>query len=359
MANGNFEAELAKFAGPGISVRQEDLSRLTQEKIVQVKVSVGRQTGKISLPVKQVGMNLDMLGDDAKAFYADRMAGSTIQFIPSEYNKKLETLEARLRNTVKSMAILDNYVPAVAFPSLKARFAQIETDYLAARDGILALWDAFTAEFRDGITEMMKGFTLSPNEQVAFKDALMKAVPKKQEYADSFYMKLEVTVFPAYAAPEGLDSSLVAAIDESTRNNLYGFALQAIETSIGNAFALTCRFWDAFSKQSYVSGRTVDSMTRLVSDLGYKNVFQNELLTSLRGKLDKVVREQDALERQELVEEVLLDIWEYAAEHGIQLDTSCLPQAATGNEAKLTPKDLDQEVRIRASARKQQIKLDV
>lgn len=368
--------KLQELLGDGLSVEQGALANLTQRKVIGVSVHVGRHTGKVSLPVKQVGMKLDLLEKEAKSFYQERMSGSDIKFIPPDDLRAFDTIEARLRNCVKQMALVGcsedksggqnkgkkqtiYYIPAEAHGPLKVKAAQIISEYNARRDKVLGEWDDLEKAFIEGVDEMLKGFSLLPAEHAKLKDSLIKSMPKKHEYAQSFYMVIEPTAFPAYAAPEGLDSALASAIDTTTRNNLYTFALQAIEQSIGSAFVQVCKFWDAFSRQSFVSGRTIDSMVRLVCDLGYKNVFQNELLTVLRGKLDRIVKEENPIDRQEMVEDALLDIWEYAQKTGIQLDTSCLPQASTGSDVKLTPADLDQEVKSRALAMQSQMKIEL
>lgn len=117
-------------------------------------------------------------------------------------------------------------------------------------------------------------------------------------------------------------------------------ALAAIETTIGQGFSLLGKAAKTYEAQEKVMGKTLNAMARFSSDLAWKNVFQNPLLTSLGKKMKTIVDADKAEDKATLVEEALVDIWAYSKEQNIVLDASATPFGGDGLDIMLHAREL-------------------
>ncbi len=339
------------FAGlvdPDIAVSVSDVAKTATENVVKAKCAVGRCSCVYGLPSK-IGFKADTLGEKEKTFFAGNVTGGKVAFLPPEVGKHLQRLEDKARNLVRNAAVCEDYIPVASYEPLCNAFAEVKAQYLAERDNVLAMWDALVADYKDGVKALLASATgLTPSEEVALYSALVSALPTKEVYAKSFYMKLSITAFPAIDPPEGLDQSLAAAVADGAKNELYSFALQAIETLVGKAWAMLCSAAHGYIKEERVHTRTLTGLANASVELGVKNVFGNELVSKLKTKLDVISREADEDVREEAVEDAILDVWEYAKDTGISLSMK---------ESPWTAKDLDTMLSNRSWFQKNQMKV--
>lgn len=317
--------QLGQMIDPSITVNEKEFARYTMANVFCATPHIGRDRGTYSLP-KNLGLKTEDFDEKSSAFFAGHVTGGHVSFIPDEAERRLDTLEAQLRNAVKSAAICDSYIPVASYEALCKRFAETKAAYLAERDRLIDDWDSLVDDFKDGVAKIIASAVgLTPDQQGRLYDSLVRAVPTKERFRSSFYMSLDITAFPAEQPPEGLDEALTAAIASGTQNQLYGFALQAIEACVGKAWSILSSAATGYINDARVHPRTMTSIATTSVELGVKNVFNNRLLTELKYKLDRIAKEVDSDKRQEIVEESMLDIYSYAKETGISLSMKSCP----------------------------------
>ena len=229
-----------------------------------------------------------------------------------------------------------------AYPMLKERFFTIEQDYQQARDEVVAKWDTLVDEFKVGAADMLKGVRMPQRVRNKLFEEIIGGLPSKEDYQSSFYMRLKVTAFPGLAAPTGISPSIAADLEKSWQDSVVSTALAAIETTIGKGFSLLGKAAKSYEAQEKVMGKTLDAMARFSSDLAWKNVFQNPLLTSLGKKMRTIVDADKTEDKATLVEEALVDIWAYSKEQNITLDASATPFGEDGLDIMLRARELAQ-----------------
>jgi len=340
--------KLGQLIDPSISVGTKEFAQFTATNVFVATPHIGRDRGVYALP-KNLGFESSSMDDEGTAFLADRVSAGNVCLVPKDAARKLETLEAQLRNAVKSAAICDSYIPVASYEALCRRFAEIKSAYLLERDRLIAEWDILVQDFESGAKSLLSAATaLTPQERVQTLGALMNGLPTKEKFKSSFYMSLDITAFPAAEPPEGLDASLSAAIASGTENQLYSFALQSIEALLGKAWSLLTTAANSYIRDERVHPRTLMSMATLAVDFGVKNVFGNKVISSLKGTLDRIAKDENIDRRQASVEDAILDVWEYCHEVGISLDVNISPWS---------PKELDDMLSTRAWVEQNQMKI--
>ncbi len=339
---------LDSLLGDNISAKTENLAEYTAKNTVRVRAHVGRNRGIVPLPEKQLGMKPGKLGQNGQAFYAGHMQAGRLCLIPQADEQRLGRLEARLRCAIKGSEVFEGLIPVARYASLKTEFEEIRKDYFDARDDVLARWDSLVAEFKLGCKEMLDGVRMQKRNRELLYKSIVASIPSKGEYERSFSMSLEVTAFPASGVPDGLDESIAADVESSWKGTVVSTALKAIETTVGEGFAMLGKAASAYAERGSIGGKTLDAMERYSQDMVWKNVFQNTALTACANKCGVIANTMGADAKESLVEEAILDIWDYAKATGLHLDASVTP---------FTPDVLDAMLDVRKKAAAQQASL--
>lgn len=313
------------LGGAGISVKEGDLAQILSSNVVSVSVSVGRNRGVIPLPTKQFGLDPKNLGEKGQGFYSDHMDAGCLRLIPREYEKRLGTVEMRIRNGIKKMEICDGFIPIVAYNSVKSLYEKVTDEYFDIREEILDNWDDILEDFRLGCEELLDGVEMPSDLRKMFLRQILAQAPTKSSFAGSFYMTLNVTNYPALAIPEGIESSIAADISSSWKSGVVETALKSIEAACGKCFSALGMALTAMMQNRPIPSKTLNNIERLSSDLHWKNIFQNEYLSRCSRQLERIVKEEDPDERCNRIEEAMYDLWSYCQPAGIKLDYSCVP----------------------------------
>lgn len=317
--------DLKGLLGTGISAATDDLAKYTATNTVHVEAHVGRNRGIVPLPEKQLGLKADKMSEAGKTFYTGNMQAGRLCLIPQEDEAALSKLESRLRSAITKAEICDGLIPIASYDELKKNYEELRAEYFNVRDDVLSRWDALVEDFKLGAEQMLQGVRMRKRDRAKLYQEIVRAIPNRAAYARSFYMKLNVTAFPAVAVPEGLNSSVVPDIESSWEDTVVSTALKAIETTIGNGFAMLGKAASSYEARGSVASNTLSAMERFASDMKWKNVFRNPALSAMEKRLMAIGRVDSPDRREALVEEALVDLWGYGKEMGFDLDASVTP----------------------------------
>lgn len=340
--------EIQSLLGAGISAKTGDLAEFTRQNLVKVEAHVGRNRGYIPMPTKQLGFKTDKLGESGKAFYDGNMQEMRFTFIPNKVETKFVCLEGRLRSSIRHAQVCDGMIPIATYDTLKASYEDIRKEYFEARDAVVADWDTLVQEFRRGAEEMLGGVRMQKRVREQLYKMICAQIPSKERYENSFYMGLSVTAFPASGAPAGLSASVAADIERSWKDNLAGTVLKAIELSIGEGFSMLGKAATAYAERGIIPSKTLDAMARFGSDMTFKNVFQNPALTMLARRMQAITTANGTEAKEVIIEEGLLDMWDYSKQMGLSLELSVTP---------FTEDVLDMMLALRQQEQKRQMKI--
>ena len=320
--------DIQSLLGTGISAKTGDLAEFTRQNLVKVEAHVGRNRGYIPMPAKQLGLKSEKLGESGKAFYEGHMQAGRLSLIPTKVEARFGCLEARLRNSIRHAEVCDGMIPVATYDALKNSYEDIRKEYFEARDEVVKDWDAIVQEFRRGAEEMLGGVRMQKRAREQLYNIICSQIPSKGHYESSFYMGLSVTAFPAVAAPEGLSASVAADIERSWKDNVVGTALKSIENAIGEGFSMLGKAATAYAERGAIPGKTLEAMARYGTDMAWKNVFQNPALTMLARRMKAIGTAVGTEAKEVIIEEGLIDMWDYAKQMGLQLELSVTPFTA-------------------------------
>lgn len=323
----NHEKLLEGLAGNGISVTISDLAKYMSSNGVCVNPTIGRRRGYVSLNEKAYGINLDDMTETGSNFFRSRVSQGHLNFIPPEDEAAFGALEKRLRRAVERKTLSDGFMPVAAYEDLKAEFEKIRSEYFAKRDEVLAKWDLLVADFEAGAKEMLEGIHMPDYQRKQVLKNFMEEIPSKSDYRDSFKVSLSVRAFPATCTQEGLNSSVAAAVKDTWQDDVMTTAITAIESLIGLMWTKCNAAIKQYIKGGSIKANTLQSLSNLVQELKWKNVFRNPMLTELQTQLTSVARGDDE-SAADCIEEAIATIYAYADEAHLDLDFTNCPYTA-------------------------------
>ena len=311
MSNMNAKKVLSGLATEkGISVSVRSLAKYMSSNCVLVTPHIGRGRGYIPMTESAYGIDLAQFTDEGGDFYRSRVSKSHLNFIPPEDEAALATIEKRLRRAVDLRSLTDGFMPMDAYDDLKEEFVKNRDDYYAKRDEICLKWDVLIAGF----------------EREELKQCLMQQIPSLERYRNSFSMSLHVRAFPAEgsAIPEGLNSSIAADITETWSEEVVQTALLSIENVIGEGWSMLLSNMRQYLKGVSIRDASIAKLEKFSSDLKWKNVFKNPILSRLSTEL-KGISSLDGDDQADLMEGAISYIYAYAKDVGIDLDMKNCP----------------------------------
>lgn len=317
---------LEGLTGEGIVVSISDLARYSASNGVNVSVKVGRSRGYLNLPLKALGIKLDQMQKEGRDFFHAHVSTGVLSFIPREHELELIRIESALRRRCDGLSLCGGYMPLSSYNLLKEEHQELREKYFAKRDEIVSEWENLKESFCTGVTGMLKEIPMSDEDKVSCFQQIAQSIPSAQNYADSFYMTLNVQAFPAEnGVLEGLEESIASEIDASWQDSVVANAVKSIEKLIGNVFGMLGKASSTYSERSKINQRTLHALSEFGLKLQIMNVFRNPLLTKLVSKMKAIETCGNDTDAEEKIEECLLDVYEYGKEAGLHLDYSQTP----------------------------------
>ena len=326
MSNVNATKILSGLEAEGIAVGVRSLAKYMSSNCVLVTPHIGRARGYIPMTDSAYGIDLSKFTEEGGAFYRTRVSQSHLNFIPPEDEAALATIEKRLRRAVDLRSLTDGFMPMSAYDDLKEEFLKNRADYFAKRDEIVQKWDALIADFEIGLDEMLKGIQITQTAREELKKRFLSQVPSIREYQTSFSMTLHVRAFPAEATaiPEGLSSSIAADVKNTWSEEVVQTALLSIENLIGQGWSKLLAAMRQYLKGASIRNASIVQMEKFGSDLRWKNVFKNPILTRLSDEL-KGISSMNEDDQADVMEGAIAYIYAYAKDVRINLDMKNCP----------------------------------
>jgi len=320
----NKEKLLAGIKRPGVQITECELAKYMATSGALVSVSVSRARTEVPLTERAYGVDLDLFNEEGKAFYGAQVKQGRLQFLPRQDVKELDTLDKAARRAVEVRALTKNrsplFVPLAVYEELEADFSEIRTKYFQKRDEILAKWDLLVAVFEDGVRKMLEGVRMDNEFRDKLVAGFVQALPSKDAYAASFDMKLRAELIPTTPGKlEGLNSSVQAIVKDTWKDDVVSTAIASIETQVGDGWSRLMKAIRQYDKNGTIKTTTINGLTKFATDLNWKNVFNNVLLTSMSEEL-KGLATMDADRQAEHIESAIAFAYGYAKDAGLDLD---------------------------------------
>ena len=311
----NTKKLLAGLGGDGISVRS--LANYTSSNGVQVSVHVGRYRGTISLPPQLIIKG--KLGEKTQKVYDEYISLGTLRFIPREYESVLASIESSARYKLFNSTIIDGFMPISKYIVYKEEFEELRNEYFLSRDIILMIWDDVIKDFKTGLDELMDAAGVTAYERGGLKDSILKQLPSKEQYSNSFSFALSVKAFPAQPDFSMFDEAVGKDIKESWMSLVVDNALNCISALAQDVFSMCSSAVAKYVEKGVINGKTINGLIVLGEKVKENNMFCNPLLQSVGESLCKLVNIDNPDDQEELVEGVLLEIYEYCQNTGVEL----------------------------------------
>jgi len=327
---------LEGLSGKGIQLNTTALAKFTADNGVLVTLRCGRRRGRVSLPPKLLGLRPEKWDEKSKDFFADHVAMGQLTMVPKELDAKLNQLDTRARRLVQSYTVNGSYMPLTQYDEFREAFEVIRREYMDTIREIARQWEGIRASFESGVRATVEARTKRTMTKVSREHLIkeiMNAVPTAKQYEEDAYMKVEVRAFPSTgSAALGLAPDMKNVLDQTWRDDVVNNVVRSIETALGEVFEKTSSIAKGYAKSGKVDGRSLNALNRITARLRKMNVFSNPLWDKVVTNLESLTigssaNSDDVVEA--VIEDAILDIWEYAIKTGIKLDLSVCPFTET------------------------------
>jgi len=295
----------------------EDLARYIKEQGVIVKEHIGRMRNYVQISPKVFGIDLGTKSDVANNFFKQHMNMGRIRFIPESYEKRLTNIEAYVRTQRRRLSIGydSSFLLLDTYKTFSQTVKEKEKEYLDLRDEIVSKWDTLLTSFKTELMDTLKELNSIDVDDVY--QSVIRQVPDKQAYKDSFYLRLNVKAFPVAESLTMFSPEMQLDIHEGLNEEALTMLYQVIGLTLNDAFSLVNRVIVSGQNATGTSlpKKTFGAMRKVVTRLEQKNIFHNEKVNEIKRSIDALsayTNEVDVLvEEGELV---LAQIYGYAKE---------------------------------------------
>jgi len=301
----------------------EDLGQFAKQAGVVVRITCGRIRMVRDLNLKALGVNVKNTREDVQQFMSDHVSSGKIFIIPEQFEKRLAVIEGSLRNKKSKMCVgyNDNYMPIGSIPAFKEILEESKTSYFALRDDIACQWESIIKDFKVDLESMLSDLE-ALDKTTLYRD-IIKSIPSKQDYINSFYMGMNVKTFPIVETIDIFDEGLDKEIRDSIEGDLVAMAYESIGSVLNEAFVIANSMLTTFSLTKAIPIRTRGSAFKMPETLRVRNVFSNPRIEEVAAMFDDV-REMSFEDMAAQSELILSKIFLYKKETGLKIDSKCI-----------------------------------
>lgn len=303
--------ELLKGLGENVEV--ENIDKYLQKQGVVVNISVGRLRLPINIDPKMYGVDLDE-NEELNEFFTEHVKNSKLVFISKQKEKRLQSLETNVRQTLASFAIGYNkkYLTIEAYKEFEKFFEDKKAEYLSVRDEIVDNWDFTVKSFALKLETSLSQLNSLDRENIKAK--IMKKIPSMEDYRDSFYMETRIKAFPVMANVDVFDEDISKKIREGAIKENINSVYEIIASVLDNTFVTLSKAYKYYNNHNTLTKTQIDKMNSLIPLLRRNNLLKNELVDELISDLEEVSKETDLDTKFSLVDIILGKIYKFSNE---------------------------------------------
>lgn len=298
----------------GVNVTVENVDEYLQKQGVLVKVHVGRLRNYVEVIPGLFGVDISQ-SEELGSFFKNYIRNGRLNFIPSDYEKKLKSIEAKVRKMKASMAIgYDNeYLPIEIYKEFSRYVKEARVEYFEVRDSILANWVQLISIFKDSLQNSLEQMGALDKEVI--QSSIMSRIPTQDKYAESFYLRTSLKAFPVMANVNLFDDEVAEEVRESLRQESVRSVYEIMGNLLNNAFQIINHGLHIF-EEGRLTKATLNSIKNNSYQIQRKNLFKNAFI-------DEIVNDMYTLsgtsksDFSEAGEILLAKIYGYAYEIGV------------------------------------------
>lgn len=308
---------LEGLGGDGVTVRS--LAEFTRSAGVYVSLKCSRQRGTIPLPQQLIGVA--KMKDAAKEAYANYISLGKISFIPAEDEARLMKIESAIRYQLARRTVSNGFMPLSKYDSFKVEFMDAKFNYFVERDRILSNWDDLVQAFTVAVRAVVEESNLLDRDKDNLCKEILARIPSKEVYRDSFSMNLVVQTFPAQPDVANLPQELSADILTTWKDAVLDNAVECISTLTQEVFDMCSGVAAKYAERGDINGNSLNGLITMGQRIVENNLFQNPTLKEASDLLKSLqtIAPEDADEQEGVVEDVLVSLYQYSLETGMDL----------------------------------------
>lgn len=290
----------------GNNVNIDQLAKFISKSGVIVKPHIGRIRRRVALPKELLGsVSTDV--DEDNDFFKEYITQGTLNLIPKSDEKKLVSLETSVRSQVNKLSIACDgtfMIADVYANEYLPYFNEKKMEYFKKRDEIVGKYDILINIFKT----RLESFLIRRN--ISNKDAIianvMKTVPDKQTFADSFYMELKLTAFPVEENIDMFSNTLASQVKQSISETKLDFVKEMLGSLLGETFNGINKMLLFYQKNNVIKQQQITPLMNIKKKLIKNNILDLDLIKDIISEfttLSKIDLEEadDIAEQAEII----------------------------------------------------------
>lgn len=317
----------------GVNVTVENVDEYLQKQGVLVKVHVGRLRNYVEVTPGLFGVDVSQ-SEELGSFFKNYIRNGKLNFIPNDYEKKLRSIESKVRKMKASMAIgYDNeYLPIDIYKDFSKYVKEARVEYFEVRDNILANWIQLIKIFEDSLQNSLEEMG-ALNKEVIHR-SIMSRIPTQDKYADSFYLRTSLKAFPVMANVNLFDDDVAEEVRESLRQESVRSVYEIMGNVLNNAFQVVNRSLCTYEENHRVTKTTLNSIKNNSYQIKKKNLLKNAFVDEIANDMYTLsgMSQSDFAESGEVL---LAKIYGYAHEIGVTTEIDLKNSLLSEDELEL------------------------
>lgn len=299
----------------GMEVKQ--VAEIYATTIIEAFPHIGRCNPCITLP-KEVSEHRRLsheVSDTEKTFVQENLTHGKLYLLPDE-ERQLRKIEEQARFNVKKRLLVFDYLLYENYESLAKVFDKKKAEYFALRDQIAEVWDERMVSFSRGLSEYLRGCGFTKEDVAKIHKDLMRQLPTKDSWLNSFSFSLEVRTYPA------MPGSL-PGMDEKWEERTRDLQRSILTKQLTDLFDKTLAVLDNLIKGKNCGRRIAALTSEAGRCLNHRILSDNDILNTAKEVL-KISVDQSEDEVADRVEKALSNIIKLADKYDVFLDmTNC------------------------------------
>lgn len=287
----------------GITKKNLDLFFAQQGQLISVEVHWRRT----SVTLSKEALGLQELNEEALNFYNDHVKEGKIYMLPVENIKKLTTLESCVRKKVEALCIdkkMNYMLTNVLKDEFKPYFEEKRKEFFDERDKILKNWDELKIKFSKDADILIDATCLkaSPEEKELIKTKIMKRLPDKGQFANSFSMNINMSPFACSKSLDLLNNEFAEDIKINIEKQTLNTATNIVCNLLNDSFKLFDKIIKDYNKKGFVKQNNYTNLLKLRDRLKRNNILNNNIINKIVNDVNTILVLRNMEEKAEDVD---------------------------------------------------------